>query len=119
MSDSEDEREGQLAHKLHERLSKVSPELLSEFLFERGVWTVKCMMCGSQDIGIPQVEIDRYEEGKTTYVSFVRVDADGPRFSLINYHYRLICRSCGFVAELAVEPVLEWVEKKNGAGDGK
>ncbi|KFX20806.1 hypothetical protein [Pectobacterium betavasculorum] len=119
MSDSEDERERELGHRLHERLYHVSPELLSEFLFDAGVWTVKCMMCGSQNIGIPQVEIDAYEDGKTTYVNFVRIDAVSPRFSLINYRYQLICRSCGFVAELAVEPVLKWVEKRKGVFDGE
>ncbi|CNI05746.1 Uncharacterised protein [Yersinia pekkanenii] len=118
MSDSEDERERQLNQRLYDRLSKVSPELLSEFLYKRGVPVVSCLMCHSDNIGIPQTEIDNYESGKFTYISYVKVDTDGPRLSLMNYHYRLICRNCGFTSNIAVWPVLKWIEEQRNGEDG-
>ncbi|MEQ9886190.1 hypothetical protein [Pectobacterium zantedeschiae] len=120
MSNSEDERD--LGREVHERLSKVSPELLSEFLYKRGVHVVKCLMCGSEDIGIPQTqELIVYPAGSGTkvYVDYVRVESAGPNYSIMKYQYRLICRNCGFISNLAVWPVLTWIEEEKESRDGK
>lgn len=121
MSDSEDEREVLMNQQLHERLTKVSPELLSEFLYKRGVPVVRCLMCGSADIGIPQrQELTVGPDGSAdkVYVDYTGVVANGQKFSLLHCQYRLICRNCGFVSNLAAFPVLKWIElEKEGENE--
>jgi len=100
---------------LQKRMEKVTPELLSQFMFERGVPVVKCMLCHSNDIGIPQAAklTEAGPRGSVyTYVRYVTLDTDGPRMALDNFEYRLICNNCGFTSHIAVYPVLRWIEAK-------
>lgn len=118
--EDEQERQRQLELTLQGRLEKVTPELLSEFLFKRGVETFRCLLCGSENIGIPQCDVlQTGPEGSSSkvFVDYIKLDADGPRFSLMHYQYRIICRNCGFTHHLAVWPVLKWIEE--GTNDGK
>lgn len=118
--DSEQKRQRELLDKLQRRLSKVTPELLSEFMFKRGVPVFQCLLCGSEDIGIPEVGLTTVgpDGGESIkYVSYVKLDAPGPRFSIMDYQYRVICRNCGFTHHIAVWPVLKWVE--DGDSDAK
>lgn len=105
---------------LESRLEKVSPKHLSEFLYKRGVPVFQCLLCGSEDIGIPEVGLTTVgpDGGESiTYVSYVKLDAPGPPFSIMDYQYRVICRNCGFTHHIAVWPVLKWVEE--GCGNGQ
>lgn len=113
--EDEQQRQERLKVMLQRRLEKVTPELFSEFLFERGVWTVKCLMCGSEDISVPNattitVGPEGYHGG--TYVIPVKLDTEGPPHSLAKYEYRLICKNCSFSMHFATWPVLKWVEEK-------
>lgn len=105
----------QLQLTLQRRLEKVTPELFSEYLFERGVKTVICPMCGSDDISIPNASsMTVGPEGceSNTYAIPVKLDTDGPPYSLVKYEYRLICKNCAFSMHFATWPVLKWVEQK-------
>lgn len=118
--EDEKQRQMQLQLTLQRRMEKVSPELLSEFLFKRGIETFKCLLCGSEDIGIPQCNLlQSGPDGSVskTFVDYIKLDADGPPFSLMHYQYRIICRNCGFTHHLSVWPVLKWIEE--GREDGK
>ena len=118
--EDEQERQLELRRALQKRLEKVTPELLSEFLFLKGIETFKCLLCGSEDIGIPQCQHHTSRkngnEGKA-FVDYINVDADGPPHSLMHFQYRIICRNCGFTHHLAVWPVLKWIE--DGENDAK
>ncbi|MDR7343163.1 hypothetical protein J2X14_001575 [Pantoea alhagi] len=116
-NEHEKQRLAALACKLQKRLEKVTPELLSEFLFERGIPVVKCLMCGNNDISIPQAAVlAASAEGSKayTYVRYVTLNTDSSPFTLDSFEYRLICNSCGFTSHFAVYPVLKWVEEKDG-----
>lgn len=111
--EDDQELQKEMKTELHHRLAKVSPDLLSEFLFKRGVEVFKCLLCGSEDIGIPQCHVltsDPDDDAFSTFVDYIKVDSDDPPYSLMNYQYRIICRNCGFTHHLAVWPVLKWVE---------
>lgn len=104
-----------LEEQLKQRLSKVTPDVLAGFLLERGVKEVKCLLCGSMDIiipksGVPQSVLADTEDFES--LEYVQVNADGHPYSLLNYHYRLICRNCGYTSSIAVYPVLKWIEDK-------
>ena len=117
--EDEQARQRELNTKLQRRLSKVTPDLLSEFMFKRGVETFRCLLCGSEDVGIPQCrEHISGPDGSMTkaYVDYIKVDADGPPFSLMHYQYRIICRNCGFTHHIAVWPVLKWIEDGDSHG---
>lgn len=111
----EEQRQAALRYQLSQRLEKVTPELLSQFLFERGVPVVTCLLCHSNDIGIPQAALlsvgSRHET--YTYVRYTTLQTDGPPLALDNFEYRLICNNCGFTSHVAVYPVLRWVESKD------
>ncbi|ELQ9310381.1 hypothetical protein R3D73_003362 [Serratia marcescens] len=122
--DLESSREKSLKLQLLKKFEKVTPDLFSEFLYIKGVKVIHCLMCGSEDIGIPQHIAPKKmdcladdEEMFFSYVSPVKVDSDGPRYSLMNYEYRVICRNCGFVSSFAAWPVVNWIEKKSVKGD--
>lgn len=109
----EESRQAELRIRFQRRLEKVTAELLSEFLYKRGVPVVKCLLCSSEDIVIPQTRLlQSGPDGRSsaTYVDFIKVDAGGPPLSLMHYQYRLICKNCGFTSHLAVWPVLQWLE---------
>ncbi|MGQ8844007.1 hypothetical protein ACUTQW_16420 [Serratia sp. TSA_7] len=117
--EDENERQRQIKQTLQNRMERVTPDLLSEFLFTQGVQTFRCLLCGSEDIGIPQCNVHKSgPEGSSsvTFVDYIKLDASGPPHSLMHYQYRVICRNCGFTHHIAVLPVLEWVEgdKSNG-----
>lgn len=115
---TEQDRQEELTRTLFTRLEKVTPELFAEFLDERVGKEIKCLNCGSLDIGIPQTQVltvgsDGSPHG--AYISFVRIESFEPRYSLLNYQYRLICKNCGFTSHYAVYPVLNWIEKEKGS----
>ncbi|HCK1023744.1 hypothetical protein [Citrobacter braakii] len=115
---TEQERQEELTRTLFTRLEKVTPELFAEFLDERVGKEIKCLNCGSLDIGIPQAQVMTVgPDGSThgAYVSFVRIESFEPRYSLLNYQYRLICKNCGFTSHYAVYPVLNWIEQEKGS----
>lgn len=114
--DDEQERQRELKRTLQKRLEKVTPELLSEFLFVKGIETFKCLLCGSEDIGIPQWKSGP-KGSERAYVDYIKIDAGGPPHSLMHYQYRIICRNCGYTHQLAVWPVLKWIE--DGDNDAK
>lgn len=114
---TEQERNEELTRALFSRLEKVTPELFAEFLDLKVGKEISCLNCGSFDIGIPQAQVitvgsDGSPSG--SYISFVRVDSFEPRYSLLNYQYRLICKNCGFTSHYAVYPVLNWIEQERG-----
>lgn len=113
-------REKLLGELLQQKFEKVTPKLFSEFLYVKGVQVIRCLMCGSEDIGIPQHLTSQAKDNHIaptedffSYVSPVKVDTDGPKFSLMNYEYRVICRNCGFVSSFAAWPVMNWIEQKS------
>lgn len=111
--DDEKSRQRELELTLQRRLEKVTPDLLSEFLFKRGIEVFRCLLCGSEDIGIPQCNVHQSgPDGASSrsFVDYIKLDAGGPRFSLMHYQYRIICRNCGFTHHVAVWPVLKWIE---------
>lgn len=118
--EDEIERQARLKLKLQRRLEQVTPELFSEFLFDRGVWIVKCLMCGSEDISVPNASVITVgpEGGESsTYVIPVQLETEGPPYSLVKYEYRLICKNCSFSMHFATWPVINWVEQKiSGSG---
>ncbi|EAT9391678.1 hypothetical protein EOV56_17690 [Salmonella enterica subsp. enterica serovar Tennessee] len=120
--EDEKQRQMQLQLTLQRRLEKVTPELFSEYLFERGVWTVKCPMCGSTDISVPNASSLTVGPGgseSSIYVIPVKLDTEGPPHSLVKYEYRLICKNCSFSMHFATWPVLKWVEQKlSDSGEG-
>lgn len=115
---TEQERQEELTHALFKRLEKVTPELFAEFLDERVGKEITCLNCGSLDIGIPQAQVITVGPDSSTqgaYISFVRIESFEPRYSLLNYQYRLICKNCGFTSHYAVYPVLNWIEQEKGS----
>lgn len=115
---SEEKRPEQLKRLLFSRLEKVTPELFAEFLDAKVGKDIKCLSCGSLDIGIPQAQVmTAGPEGASNeaYVSFVQIDSFEPQYSLLNYEYRLICKNCGFTSHYAVYPVLNWIEQEKGS----
>lgn len=105
---------------LQRRFEHVSPVLFSEYLYGRGVKSVKCPMCGSEDIGVPNgsvLSVGSDGSENLTYIIPVKLDSDAPPFSLMNYEYRLICKNCSFSMHFAVWPVLKWVEEKLSSGE--
>ncbi|AFB83810.1 hypothetical protein ACWYBI_003082 [Salmonella enterica subsp. enterica serovar Cerro] len=113
--EDEKKRQMQLQLTLQRRLEKVTPELFSEYLFERGVKTVICPICGSDDISIPNASsMTVGPEGceSNTYAIPVKLDTEGPPYSLVKYEYRLICKNCAYSMHFATWPVLKWVEQK-------
>lgn len=114
---TEQERQEELTQTLFARLEKVTPELFAEFLDERVGKEIKCLNCGSLDIAIPQAQVITVgPDGSSneSYVSFIRIESFEPRYSLLNYQYRLICKNCGFTSHYATYPVLNWIEKEKG-----
>ncbi|HBV6758986.1 MULTISPECIES: hypothetical protein [Klebsiella] len=114
--DKEQERQQQLQLSLQDRLQKVSPELFAEFLSKKGVNSEYCPVCGSNDIGTPQVDVMTVGPdgaSRRTYIDYVKLIAGGTPHSLAHYQYRLICNTCGYTAHFAVYPVLKWVEDKD------
>ena len=104
------DREKNLESELHRRLEKITPELFSQFLNEKVAKDVKCLNCDSLDIAIPQIDAIHvgppgFKESSNSFVSYTKVDSIGPRYSLLNYEYRLICKNCGFTSHYAVYPV--------------
>lgn len=115
--ESEEERQRKNQQTLHKMMSKISPELLSEFLYKRGVKDVRCVFCDSEDVVVPQTTINPNQPDEVTFIDYVKVDGSGPPFSLMHYQYRLICRNCGYTHNLAVYPVMKWAGVIEGAGD--
>lgn len=116
----EEQRQTMLRHQLQRRLEKVSPELLSQFLYERGVPVVTCLLCHSNDIVIPQaavLTVGSPVESSHIYVRHTLLDTDGPPLSLDRYEYRLICNNCGYTSHIAVYPVLKWIEARESEGE--
>lgn len=114
---TEQERNEELTRALFSRLEKVTAELFADFLVLKVGKEIKCLNCGSFDIGIPQTQLmtvapDGSSHG--SYISFVRIESFEPRYSLLNYQYRLICKNCGFTSHYAVYPVLNWIEQERG-----
>lgn len=113
------DRQRELTTLLHKRLEKVTPALFAEFLYKRGVPDVRCLLCGSESIGIPEtslLSVGPEGTGNTSYLNFVKVETYGPPYSLMDYQYRLICKNCGYTSHIAVWPVLKWIEEDNGQG---
>lgn len=121
----EEARERELSVILQRKFETVTPELFSEFLYIKGVPVVRCLMCGSEDMGIPQqtshinplMNPGVNSKNTVTYVDPVKVDGGGARFTIMNYEYRVICRNCGFVSSFAAWPVMNWIELKSAKGD--
>lgn len=116
----EEQRQAALRYQLQRRLEKVTPELLSQFMYERGVPVVKCLLCHSNDIGIPQASV--FTVGSSvgenhTYVRHTVLNTDGPPLALDRYEYRLICNNCGYTSHIAVYPVLKWLESRGGSSE--
>lgn len=97
---------------------KITPEILAKFLFERGVPTVSCPVCHSIDISVPRAT-EIIDGAEVTYVHPSKIENFGyePRASLLQYHYRLICKNCGFEIRFAVNPVFLWLQEKEKNGD--
>ncbi|EPO3378563.1 hypothetical protein ACT9WY_004698, partial [Enterobacter hormaechei] len=82
--EDEKQHQMQLQLTLQRRLEKVTPELFSEYLFERGVKTVICPICGSDDISIPNASsITVGPDGceSSIYAIPVKLDTEGPSYS--------------------------------------
>ncbi|WP_064511711.1 hypothetical protein [Buttiauxella gaviniae] len=116
----EDDRQRKNSLTLQRRLEQVTPALLSEFLYKRGIPVFTCLLCGSEDIGIPEcgvIQTGPDGSERKTFVDYIKLEADGPPSSIMQYQYRVICRNCGFTHHIAVWPVLKWVEEgKENAG---
>lgn len=121
MEESEqDQRERELMEILWKKFKALSPELFSQFLAQRGVGTVRCPICGGDDMAVPQVTEQIYSDGKPTgawfsYVNPSKVSSFGfePIHSLLQYNYRLICKNCGYENRFSAHPVLSWLEKND------
>ena len=116
----EEQRQLTFRYQLQQRLAKVTPELLSQFLYERGVPVVTCLLCHSNDIVIPQASVltvGSHLGSNHTFVRHTVLDTDGPPLALDRYEYRLICGNCGYTSHIAVYPVLKWVEARENAGE--
>jgi len=92
---------------------KVTPELLALFFFEREIPVVYCPICASKDLSIPRAT-ETIDGEDVTYVHPSKVETFGaePQHSLLQYHYRLICKNCGFENRFSVHPVLHWLEDR-------
>lgn len=114
MQDDE-QRQVDLRLALQRRLERVSPELFAKFLYEKKVQAVRCVMCGSEDLGTPQAQVfEMGPHGSTikSYVDSVNVVGGNAPHSLANYQYRLICNNCGFTIHFAAYPVIKWIEEQ-------
>ena len=118
---SEQDRQDELRLELHRRLIIVTPELFSDFMYEKMGREITCLNCGSLDIGIPQVEVFadplRSDHKNTVYISYAKIDISGSPSSLLNYEYLLICKNCGFTSHHAAYPVLNWIEGRESNND--
>ena len=114
MEESDQEkRERELMEVLWRKFRALSPELLSQFLAERGVPIVSCPICGSADMAVPQASEQIYDGDKPTgewftYVNPSKVSSFGsePLHSLLQYNYRIICKNCGYENRFSAHPVL-------------
>lgn len=109
MSDREDDSEAIM----WSYFRMVSPELLSKFFYERSVPTVICPICNGSDIAVPKAT-ENVNGVDVTYVHPSKIENFGfePRSSLLQYHYRLICKNCGFESRFSVNPVFLWIQEK-------
>ncbi|PVY86606.1 hypothetical protein [Pantoea ananatis] len=115
----EEKRVEKIKEELWDKFRKITPEILSQFFFEKGVPRVSCPICNVSDMSVPQTSetIDFYngiKDLRVTYVSPTHVPffEHEPRFSLLHFEYRLICKNCGYVNRFAVFPVLKWFGDK-------
>lgn len=116
MSDFKDEKAS-----LQKRFEQVSPDMLTKFFESKNIHMATCPICSSNDIGTPSTKKDRATEGfddTRLYITPVRIDTEGPPYSLVHYEYRLICKNCAHTMRFAVWPILSWVEKEKGLDNG-
>lgn len=103
------------------RLRKVSPEIFAQFLYEHGIPTVSCLACHGLDMAIPQITTSPHHSAEfthdveaMTYLDYIHLESgpDTAPGSLLNYQYRLICKSCGFTSNFSAYPIVQWIEQK-------
>ncbi|QGH63399.1 hypothetical protein [Serratia proteamaculans] len=106
-------REAEVSMSIWKHFRKVTPELLAQFFYENGVPTIICPICSGTDMSIPRAS-ENIDGEEITYVHPSKVDTFGvePQHSLLQYHYRLICKKCGYENRFSVHPVFYWMEKK-------
>ena len=115
--EDEQDRQRELRRTLQKRLEKVTPALLSQFLYERGITLVTCLLCHSNDIVIPQalaLATGSPVENAYIYLRPTLLDTDVHPLSLERFEYRLICNNCGYTSHIAAFPVLKWIEAREG-----
>jgi len=112
------------------RLRRVSPELLSQFLIEKGV-NRTCLSCGATGISVPEImslskdaippdvykQMISGEELEVDIESYmirsVAFTPTNPKklVSVGDYQFRLNCNNCGYISHYRASPVVFWVEK--------
>lgn len=98
---------------IQKKLQRVTPEILSEFLYKRSVRVFGCLLCGSEDCRVPQTAIINPDlSSGAVFVDATMVDANGQSQAIMNYHYRLICGNCGYTHFISALPVNEWLDEK-------
>lgn len=116
-----------------ERLKQITPELLSEFLIERGA-SQQCLSCGSAAIFIPETlqsrkqpfeKPDNYdplfqkEKNKDIavsldrFVTYSRIDCD-KELRVGNAQFIAHCTNCGLMTHYRAMSVVSWFEQKQG-----
>ncbi|WP_158784572.1 hypothetical protein [Pantoea sp. BAV 3049] len=115
------------------RLKQITPEILSEFLIERGA-SQQCLSCGSTDIFIPETHKSRKraiekpdyfsslpteEKGKVImggldrFVTYSRIDCD-KELKVWNAQFIAHCQNCGLMTHYRAMSVVAWHEQKQG-----
>lgn len=98
---------------IQNKLQRVTPELLSEFLYKRGVKVFRCLLCGSEDCRIPQTTINRGMPNEATFVDAIKADENFQSLDAItNYQYRFICMGCGYVHFISALPIKDWLDEE-------
>lgn len=97
---------------IQKKLERVTPELLSEFLYKRGVKVFRCMLCGGEDVAIPQRTINPCQSNEVIIADATMGDANGHPQAIMNYQYRVICKECGYVHFISALPIKDWLDKR-------